>query len=334
MSNASFLLNKTSVYDAYWRFACERQNIFFKRINGEMYPWTDDDILLKYKFTNVYRATDRVSQYLIKNVIYSGEYSPEDQLFRILLFKIFNKIETWDYLKTKLGEIRYTTFDIEQYDSVLCEMISNRMTIYSAAYIMPSGKSSFGSGKKHRNNLLLLDHIMKDGLSGALAKMKTMDELYEKLLSYDTIGEFLAFQYAVDINYSELCDFSEMDFVKAGPGAKRGIEKCFSNFKNYTYEDIIRYVADVQEKEFERLGLEFKTLYGRPMQLIDCQNVFCEIDKYSRVAFPEYNESSNRTRIKQQYIFENKPAIDFMFPPKWGLNNFNKKNSYSNRDYV
>lgn len=326
MTNIVLPLKKTPVFDSYWRFACERQNIFFKRMYGEMYPWTDDPILLKYKFTNVYRAADRVSQYLIKNVIYSGDYPPEDQLFRILLFKIFNKIETWDYLEEELGEISYSSFDIERYDSVLCKMLHNGMAIYSAAYIMPSGKSSFGSSKKHRNNLLLLDHMMKDGLSKDLAKMKKMDELYERLLSYDTIGEFLAFQYAVDINYSELCDFSEMDFVKAGPGAKRGIEKCFEYSKNYTYEDIIRYVAAIQEEEFERLALNFKTLYDRRMQLIDCQNVFCEIDKYSRVAFPEYNAASKRTRIKQQYIFENKPVIDYVFPPKWKLNKFDKEN--------
>lgn len=41
------------------------------------------------------------------------------------------------------------------------------------------------------------------------------------------MGKFLAFQYAIDINYSELCDFSEMDYVVAGPGAHSGISKIF-----------------------------------------------------------------------------------------------------------
>ncbi|MEO8686056.1 MAG: nucleotide kinase domain-containing protein [Devosia sp.] len=65
------------VYETYWRFAAERQRIFFKRLNGGVYPWSEDPILNEYKFTNVYRAADRVSQYLIKNVIYDGDQSPD-----------------------------------------------------------------------------------------------------------------------------------------------------------------------------------------------------------------------------------------------------------------
>ena len=81
---------RQEVYDLYWYFACERQNIFWKKINGESAPWTNDKILQEYKFCNSYRVNDRVSQYLLKNVIYNGKkYSNEDMLFRILLFKLF-----------------------------------------------------------------------------------------------------------------------------------------------------------------------------------------------------------------------------------------------------
>ena len=37
------------------------------------------------------------------------------------------------------------------------------------------------------------------------------------------------------------------------------------------------------------------------MQLIDCQNLFCEVDKYARHAHPEVRGISGRTRIKQSY---------------------------------
>ena len=60
---------RQKVYDLYWYFACERQNIFLKKLNGESAPWTDDKILQEYKFCNSYRINDRVSQYLLKNVI-------------------------------------------------------------------------------------------------------------------------------------------------------------------------------------------------------------------------------------------------------------------------
>ena len=83
-------LRPTSVYDTYWEFAVMRQNIFYNRMEDKTFPWTDDEILNTYKFTNAYRASDRVSQYLIRNVIYrEGNYTPEDICFRILLFKLF-----------------------------------------------------------------------------------------------------------------------------------------------------------------------------------------------------------------------------------------------------
>ena len=312
----------TPVYDTYWRFATERQEVFYSRIENKMFPWTDDEILKTYKFTNAYRASDRVSQYLIKNVIYdNNQYSPEDQCFRIILFKLFNKIETWEYLEKKLGEISYKTYDYSIYNQLLTQKLVNKEKIYSAAYIMPSGKSCFGFNKKHQNNLKLLENMMQTGIAKKIAKAKSLKELYEILLSYPTIGSFLAYQFAIDINYSELCDFSEMSFVVAGPGAKNGIIKCFKDLKGLEYEDIIKYVTERQEEEFEKRGLRFKTLFGRKLQMIDCQNLFCETDKYARIAHPDICGLNDRRRIKQQYVNRNLENIVYFYPPKWGINN-------------
>lgn len=314
-------LKPTVVYDTYWKFATKRQEVFFNRLYERESPWTDDEIIQKYKFTNAYRASDRVSQFLIRNIIYNDEhYSPEDQCFRILFFKLFNKIETWEYIKAAIGEITYSSYNYDRYNQLLMKKINSNERIYSAAYIMPSGKSYFGNEKKHQNNLKLLEYMMESGLPQQIAKAKSLKELYEVLLSYPTLGTFLAFQFAIDINYSELCDFSEMSFVVAGPGAKNGIRKCFGDIKGYDYEDVIRYVAEKQEEEFEKRGLQFKSLFGRKLQLIDCQNLFCETDKYARVAHPDIDGLNDRKRIKQQYTNCGLERIDFFYPPKWGLN--------------
>ena len=313
-------IKPTSIYNTYWSFAAKRQEIFTKRKNGDAYPWTSDPILLKYKFTNAYRASDRVSQFLIKNVIYCKDYtsfSPEDTFFRIILFKLFNKIETWEYLEKSLGSIDYRTYSFEKYSSCLSKLIEKGERIYSAAYIMPSG-TSFGEKRKHENNLRLLEQMMSEHIIVKVAKLKKLDELYELLLSFPSIGKFLAFQYSIDINYSELCDFSEMDFVIAGPGAKSGIAKLFSDTNGHSEEYIIKIMAENQESEFERLGLTFTYLSNRKLQLIDCQNLFCETDKYTRVVFPEY-KGNNRTRIKQYFIPNLSTPIDYFYPPKWGI---------------
>ncbi len=308
----------TYVFDTYWKFAKERQDIFFNRFeNSPMF--TIDPIFQTYKFTNAYRASDRVSQYLIRNVIYQGEQSPEEILFRILLFKIFNKIETWEFLKYELDDLTWKDYSFKNYNRVLSESFNAKESIYSGAYIMASGKSAFGYDRKHENHLKLIEQVLKSGLAQKVTEAKKMERVYNDLLSFPSIGTFLAYQYTIDINYSSLTNFSEMDFVMPGPGARDGIRKCFKNLGEYCEADVIRLVTENQEIEFDRLNLSFRDLWGRPLQLIDCQNLFCEVDKYSRVAHPEVNSFSNRKRIKQKFLPKN-ADIAYYYPPKWHIN--------------
>ncbi|WP_217497453.1 nucleotide kinase domain-containing protein [Trinickia violacea] len=135
------------------------------------------------------------------------------------------------------------------------------------------------------------------------------------ILPYPTIGDFLAYQFTTDINYSEITDFSEMDFVVPGPGARDGLRKCFSDSAGLNEAELIRLMADNQEREFERLGVNFQSLWGRRLQLIDSQNLFCEVDKYARVAHPEIAGISGRTRIKQKFT-PTGPLNPPWYPPK------------------
>lgn len=307
------------VLDTYWRFAAKRQDIFFNRIN-EISPLTNDDILIKHKFTNTYRASDRVSQYLIKNVIYrDSSLSELDILLRILFFKIFNKISTWELVENEIGSIDLKHFSFIKVNKILTEAKQNKETIYSGAYIMASGSSIFGNKVKHSNHLRLLEKYVSPILLQQLKNSKSFKEVYNILLNIPTFGPFLAYQYAIDINYSNIISFSEMDFVVPGPGARDGIRKCFISLGDYSEADVIRWITEKQEEEFERLNIDFKSLWGRPLQLIDCQNLFCETDKYARIAHPEIQGISDRKRIKQVY----KPVnckIDYFFPPKWEIN--------------
>ena len=146
-----------------------------------------------------------------------------------------------------------------------------------------------------------------------------MAQAFNILLSYPTIGNFLGYQFVTDLHYSDLTDFSEMEFVVPGPGALDGIRKCFAHQGGLNEADIIKLVTDSQEREFERLGLNFRTLGGRHLQLIDCQNLFCEVDKYTRVSDPEITGPLGRRRLKHRYTANPKP-ITAWYPPGWGLN--------------
>lgn len=307
---------RQELYDTYWYFAAERQRIFYKRMRGEGAPYTKDPILAAYKFCNSYRVLDRVSQFLVRTVIYGApNVQPVDMLLRIFLFRLLNKIETWDALERHVGPVTLQTFSPDRYAKALTT-IRETGPIYGNAFILCANKA-YGYQEKHRNQLALLDEVFRTSDVGErLLTSRSLQQLYERLLALPLIGPFMAYQIAIDFLYSPHFDFDENDFTVAGPGATRGIAKCFTDIKGMTPAEVIMYMVDRQDEEFARLGLEFQRIGNRKLHAIDCQGLFCETDKYARAAFPDL--VSNRVRIKTTFT-ENPRPIAYYFPPKWSI---------------
>lgn len=316
MANRNIVPNDNT-FRYYFYFIQERMNIFWKKYAKEEHL-TDDSILQEYKFTNVYRVCDRVSQYLIKDVIYKdlSRYTPEDVLLRILVFKVFNKIETWNYL-CGLTDITTDSFNVERLSKALSQR-QQSFPIFSNAYMMAGSHVRYkGIKTKHQIWLQMIEDefLEKKGLEKVL-KSRSMEKVYNQLRDYPLIGDFLAYQYTIDFNYSPYLNYDEDSFVKAGVGAVRGIKKCFKSYGS-CYEDAIIYTHDHFEELQEKYGYtQFRPLPGRKPKLIDLQNCFCETDKYLRAKMPELKVEN--VRIKQHY----KPTqgrIDYYFPGKWGV---------------
>ena len=316
MANKGIVPNDAT-FKYYFYFIQERMNIFWRKYYDAS-QLTDDPIFQTYKFTNVYRACDRVSQYLIKNVIYKDldRYTPADVLLRILVFKVFNKIETWEYLNGQ-NEITTNTFNVQKLTNALTRRQQTK-PIFSNAYMMAGSHAEYkGIPTKHQVWLQMIEDrfIKNQGLQTVL-NAKSMAEVYSQLREYPLIGDFLAYQYAIDFNYSPFLNFDEDSFVKAGVGAVRGIKKCFKSYGD-TYEDAIRYTQDHFDAFQERYGFTaFRPLPSREPKLIDLQNCFCETDKYLRAKMPDFKVGN--VRIKQHY----KPSserIEYYFPKQWGV---------------
>lgn len=301
----------------YFYFIQERMNMFWRKFDNSKYL-TEDPILQEYKFTNVYRACDRVSQYLIRNVISKdlNKYSAEDMLLRILVFKVFNRISTWEYLE-EVHPVSKESFDVNELSQLLSER-QKSVSIFSNAYMMAGSHSKYEYiDTKHRVWLKMIEDEFVSGHGfRKILNSSSMSDVYNQLRTYPLIGDFLAYQYTIDFNYSPYLNFDENSFVKAGIGAVRGIKKCFVSYGK-SYEDAIRYTYDHFEELQQRYGYtDFRPLPGREPKLIDLQNCFCETDKYLRVALPELRVGN--VRIKQRYKpTENK--IDFYFPTDWDV---------------
>lgn len=287
-------------YDCYWEFAAERQKIFWHRFHGVGYV-TNDGALRQHKFTNCYRVLDRVSQYLVGTVQPESK-SDGDAIFRTLLYKQFNRIDTWQRLEAKLGYIGQAT-PLQTIGDTLTEIKAQGFQIYTGAYMIntpPTGAKHWMSLKCVHDFTLL--PWKWDSLKG----------LYTTLRGIKNHGDFLAYQYAIDINY--VIGFPESTFVVPGPGCLEGVLKCHG-----PSADPLRAIymtCERQVEEFQQRGLDFKWLPGRALQWIDIQNLYCEIGKYLRWKMPGLNTA--RTRIKTKYT-RTEQEIKYTLPPSWGV---------------
>ena len=306
------------VYDTYWHFAARRQDVYLKRLAGEPPPWTDDPIIGAWRFTNVYRASDRVSQYLIREVIYGGDSDPHETVFRILLFKWFNRIDTWEFMTQRLGPLRLDSFNPAVAERTLTEARVSGRRIYSAAYIVPPVPGE--PAPKHAGHLALTMRMLDAGITDAIIAAGSLEGVYRWLRAWPGVGDFLAYQMAIDLNYSAVIDYDEDEFVMPGPGAVDGVAKAWLEASPRDAARLIQITKDEQDEQFARVGVPFAGLFGRPLKLIDCQNLYCELSKYARVAHPDAVGPSGRTRIKQVYrAVRHEPLARPFFPPKWRL---------------
>ena len=161
--------------------------------------------------------------------------------------------------------------------------------------------------------------MVSAGVDQQIKRADSLAEVFDHLRRWPSVGNFLAYQFAIDLNYTAHLNFDENEFVVAGPGAKRGLDKCFKASPGWTDEDLIAYTAKRQQEEFASRGLDWSPLPGRELQLIDIQNIFCEVDKYTRLAAPGLAGSASSQRPKQNYRHDPSP-LTANFPAKWGLN--------------
>jgi len=316
------------IYYLYWMK--ERMDIFWKKLHNEEQPWTEDPILKLHKFTNVYRCLDRTSQYLLKNVIYNGKkYSDEEMIWRILLFKHFNRGETWDLLLKQFGDIT-NDIKIDDIDKYLIKCLNEKETLYSNAYMMTSQMSDrpeIQALKLTRKHSIYFHYFKTElfgkNLIGEMTESKSFEELFNVIMKMTATGNFTSYQYATDLNYSNVFNFDDNSFTVPGPGSLRGMDKLFTNPKEIGYTETIVYIKDHIDElrkifsEKYQIDLSFAGIKNWKPTLIDYQNCLCETDKYTRGL--HLYSSDDGKRIKQIYKERKNSPINLVFPDKWNV---------------
>jgi hypothetical protein len=261
--------------DTFWYFVNERAAIWRRRfIEKKAPPWTDDPILQRYKFCNVWRELDRGTQFVIQNIVLS-DMSPQQKLLHLIVYRWFNLPSTYDMIRDCLD---MDSLDLETAVQQLRLCRERGVPVFSDAYMI-SGRSSV-SQESDKSAMLLLG-VVKNWLLPRLpdiykkvSEANRMEEAWNVLRKVPNLGEFIAYQVLLDWSYLPEVDFIDFNYwVYPGPGAIKGLS--YLDVDGGTYEDKIRKLTENQVLVWK--------WNGHDLHVHNVENCLCEFGKYMRL---------------------------------------------------
>jgi len=255
----------------YWMI--ERDRIRMLKETDAPKPWTADPLLRDYRWCNVRRMDDRVSQWLLEHW-YDPRHDPEYQLYDALLARLIN----WP---DSLGEV----LDVREFEhvrSTLTARAARGEKVFTGAYVVPGVP-----GKNKVDSILDLVIAVADK-SAEILKCSSMRDTWARLTRFDGIGSFLAGQIVSDLARQGVgMEWPDAGtWAPIGPGSARGINRLLGRPKD----------RRVPQAEFELLLPELMTALeprvrglwkDRGLVAMDIQNCLCEFDKYRRLTLGE-----------------------------------------------
>lgn len=271
-------------------FVRERHSIWMKRQLGSPQPWTEDPILARRKFTNVFRILDPGTQYVLRNFNAS---SPADALMLCFLYRHTGRTEAWDYLLAEMGTP--TVEDLETVREVFKEYRGSGKTtlkntkpyaeranraggfqttyersVFTGAYLVFPQSQVRGTDKL--DSIIDLTQRLFPAIVPDFLRAETQAKRFAVLRRNKGVADFMSYQILTDWGYLDHHGRdTENEFVVPGPGSVRGYKALAPDRDPVdTIHWALSVLADVQLPT------------GRSVTLVDCQNLGCEFSKYVR----------------------------------------------------
>lgn len=281
----------------FFEFIYDRQLIWHKRFVQKLEkPWTENEVLKKFLFCNMYRELDKGTSYLTSHVI-NKDISLEEKILNIVGYRFFNRYDFFNIILD--GELfKYKDFSFKYYEEKLDKRIAEKVGLFNNAYLItqvPVNKD-YRVGNKHVQILFMLEILVNKLREGYAQKLNiNPDSDFKQIVSIPLVGRFLGGQLLVDVTYIPGWKYSGNDFCVVGPGASDGI--MLMEEKRLSYEEEVKYclnLRDIQEKYwillFGRTGknwidIAYKHSYC-PYPWLSAMNIqhnLCEFRKYTNI---------------------------------------------------
>ena len=272
----------------FFSYLKEREVIRLNKEAGDLFPWTEDEILQKYKFTNVRRENDTVSKELITR-FYTPHFNddPKTILMNCALFRYFG---TWEFAAA-VGWQEYDTFDFEFIKDTAADRLAHKERTFTGAYVITNQGISAPKQEVVVDIFLKgLHEVAEDivAVSNVFQEWQETAKVMRKIKGFGGSG-FMTKEILIDTTYTGFWDDKEgtgslpsdwYDWTPIGPGALRGAARLLGDdsakpVKEYSAFDVIM-------EAFGHQSTYWPSNYGL-LSPTDIQFGMCEFDKYERV---------------------------------------------------
>ena len=290
------------VLEIFKYYVAERYNMhLLKEVQGKQFPWTQDVILSMYRFTNIRREQDKNSKYLLNLMREHGNELTLSMICNIILFRLFNKIETMEMLG---GWVDFDWYDEDK----IREQLSNTPEGYiyfTNAYLSSGMKREFN--KKYPNekfrvmNIPNVVNAYSYEFYRGITEATSPQDVINCLKRVKGINDFLAYQLFVDLTYLDDFPWSENEFVMSGPGCNLGLSFLFEDNGGLTDEELLFWLRDncPITREWCMEHMTDLPPEDRYMNVMSLENCMCELGKYMKT---KLGIGRPRSRYKLQEV--------------------------------
>lgn len=255
-------------------------------------PWTKDAILAKFRFTNVRRRDDRVSQWILQHVCTLPVPEGGMGLLHLGMFLALCRWVNWPptiALLLKEGLWPHARPNWEHMGVAIDQRKASGEKTWTGAYMVRAeraldqhdfvawGKGAYVSRIVVRREMTLAAQDLRVAL-----RANTRQAVHAVLQRCYGWGSFMAGQVVDDWTWTPLLEKATDHFTWApqGPGSVRGLNRLVGRPLTHRWgeSEFLELLWQLRKDILRELGPAYEDL-----TLMDVQNCLCELDKYLRV---------------------------------------------------
>lgn len=223
-------VKKMEPMDRFLYWCRERHRVYERKEKGMRKPWTDDEILQSYFFTNPYRENDKVTKWFRENIREPLAEKP-DVLFATVAFRWFNLPKTVEVLNGMTTRGMYRHGLLQEWHEARAVRAIQKLwkegPVFSGAYMIKAGNGP--KGCKIPSVCAAISNVWEERkeLVALCRESRSLEVVTKRLAKFPHLGPFMSYEIVTDLRHTFLLRDAHdiMTWANPGPGAMRGLNR-------------------------------------------------------------------------------------------------------------